>query len=445
MGVAFSSKLSAQDNSLSSKIIENTTFTADLGLLHFWGDVQTYPYYHVVRNKNENQFGAGISLDYWFNNTLSIGGHYARGRLVGTKRTFGLAQYNFTRHGVFFETLLSETSLRVGLNVFNLINNNPERRFNLMLNAGQGLCFYESTLRELNEQPYVIDELKGTSGGPQTEPVTSFGGALVFKINHKYDIGLGTSGRFVWSDNLDAWIGEGSANDMYSFTSLSLTYHLNPKKPKQIIIANNDKEKINPIEEPDTASTIVKEDPPKVDPKDTLAGVDDRGTVKPDTPAVAVEEPETTEGEGETGTETETGGTETGTTTEGESETDTGSETETTSTTTETGTSTTTQTSTEGSGGLGAGSTTETNEGIPWSEENGYFVIVGCFKSKENAVREAVRWKTEEKAIMNLNSKSGTWYMVAVQRYDTKKEALQHMNKLRNSGRSPGAWVHVKL
>jgi len=432
----------SQEKPLGLKIMENTTFTADMGLLHFWGDMQTYPYYHVMTNKNENQFGAGLTLNYWFDNTFYVGGHYARGKLVGTKRTFRLAQTNFKESGLYFETLLSETSLRVGVNPFNLINNNPNRRFNLDLNMGHGLCYYESHLYKLDGTPYLIDKLKGRTG-PTTEAVTTFGGALLFKLNHKYDIGLGTSGRFVWNDKLDAWIGEGSANDLYTFTSLSLTYHLNPNKPKPIRFVDKDEPEILPEVDSPVVAVV---DPPVVDsPKvdvvdppvdggetdqpdkkiDTPAVVvDPVDPVKPDTPLVQVTDPET-EGGGTGGNNGTTGGT-------------SGSD--------DPGTNTANTTEGTGSeGGLGAGQTSETNQGVPWSEDKGYFVIVGCFKTKDNAIREAVRWKSQEKAIMNLNSKSGTWYMVAVERYATKKEALQHMNKLRNSGRSPGAWVHVKL
>lgn len=426
----------SQDKPLGLRIMENTTLTADLGILNAWGDVQTYQYYHVWTNRNENQFGAGLTLNYWIKNTFYVGGHYARGRLVGTKRDFGLAKTDFNSTGLYFETLLSETSLRAGFNPLNLIKNNPERRLILDVNIGHGLCYYESLLYKLDGTPYIVDKIRGRTG-PTTEGVSTLGGGIMYKINHKYDVGLSTSGRFVWNDKLDAWIAIGSANDMYSFTSLSLTYHLNPNKPKPIRFVEKDPEVLpepddtliakitEPVEPIDTVvKVVVTTDPPKepvvADPNDP------RQPVTPITPVTPVEpvtpEP-VTPAEPVTPTVTSTdppaGNVET--------------------------TTTTPTTNDGGNGGLGAGDVSTTNSDIPWSEANGYFVVVGCFKTKDNAIREAVRWKSEEKAIMNLDSKSGTWYMVAVERYDTKKEALQHMNKVRDSGRSPGAWVHIKL
>lgn len=430
----------SQDKPLGLKIMENTTLTADLGILNAWVDVQTYPIYHVWTNKNENQFGAGLTLNYWFKNTFYVGGHYARGRLVGTKRTFPLAKTDFKVTGLYFSTLLSETSLRAGFNPLQLFNNNPNRRINLDIHAGHGLCYYESFLYRIdNSEPYIVDKIRGRTG-KTTEAVTTLGGGIMYKINHKYDIGVSMSGRFVWNDKLDAWVAIGSANDMYSFTSLSLTYHLNPNKPKPVRFVEKDDPK--PEIGPRIDSPVVAVEPP-VDPtKDTtIAG----GGISPNNPPkdpVAVEPVEPANPVTPTEPVEPTISTEptdpveptVASTDPPAGDNNNGGTTNTTS-----------SDGGDAQGGLGADNVSATNDGIPWSEDKGYFVIVGCFKTKENAIREAVRWKPQEKQIMNLHSKYGTWYMVAVQRYDNKKEALQHMNRLRNSGRSPGAWVHIKL
>ncbi len=417
----------AQVEAPSNSFAARSSFKADIGILHSWGDVMTYRYYHVLENMNENQAGVGLTYTYRLSNVFYIDGHLLTGKLVGTKRMFPLAQYDFKKYGVYYKTNLTETSIRLGIDPLYLIAPKENRKLNLRLIAGHGLCYYESQLYTLDDEIYLINKLKGRTG-QTTEAVTTLGAYIFYTLSPRLDLNLGTSGRFVWNDKLDAWIGEGSANDMYSFYNLGVTYNLGVRKTKKVknkpeqeenlvaeeLIEKAEELPVKEIEKPidkiddvikdtvsNTAAAIkepvlkeeeeIKEIPIKVEtPKEPVIVNEVKKEVAPvkeiikdEKPPVVVNEPKAP--------------------------------------------------------------AVDNSSDIPFSTENGYFVIVGCFKKLEYAQIEARKWKKYEAGVMNLGSKSGTWYMVSPMRYDTKKEALEHMNRLRSSGRCTDAWVHVKM
>ena len=394
----------------STKIQNNTSFKLELGILNAWSDVMTYQYYQPVTNVNSNQLGAGITLNYQFSKSFYATGHFMRGQLQSVYRTFPLAKYDFKGTGLYFATPLSELSLGAGVNVRNLINYKPKRKLNLDLFVSHGLCYFESVLYDMNGKVYLINKQRGRTG-KTTEAVSTYGGMLSYRINDQYDIGISSSLRNVWNDKLDAWIG-GDYNDKYSFTTLSLTYHLRPRKRREKAekVKKEDKEEIGPIIDPkiiepsiDTLvvdSPVVK--PPVIDNKDTITPppppVDPVVVDPPKTDTPKVDTPKTDSSKVDT-PKTDSPGT---------------------------------------SGNV------EVLNGVPFSTEKGYFVIVGCFKSLENAQKEAKSWQIDSKSIVNLQSQSGTWYMVATSRHDTRNDALRAMAEVRNAGRCKDAWVHVK-
>lgn len=397
----------------SAKIQNNISFKLELGVLNAWSDIMTYQYYQPLTNVNSNQLGAGITLNYQLSKAFYATGHFMRGKLQSVKRTIPLAHYDFNKHGLYFSSPLSETSLGFGFNVFNLIKYKEKRKLNLDLFASHGLCYYESQVRDLDGKIYVINKQRGRTG-KTTEAVSSYGGMISYRVNDQYDIGLSSSLRNVWNDKLDAWIG-GDYNDKYSFTTLSLTYHLRPRDRER-------KKKLKKVE-PDVIEPAVIEPPvikpPVVDTPtaDTPAVVTPPivkpPVVKPPTvvdppvvkPPVVVDPPVVTPPKEDR---------------------------------TKTDSPDVVKPGTEQSGNR------EILNGVPFSTEKGYFVIVGCFKALENAQTEARNWQIDTKSICNLQSQSGTWYMVSTSRHDTRNEALRAMADIRNAGKCKDAWVHVK-
>lgn len=396
-----------------NKILNNTSFKLDLGVLNAWSDVMTYQYYQPVTNVNSNQIGASITLNYEFSRVFYATGNFMRGQLQSVKRTFPLAKYDFKWYGVYFATPLSETSLGLGIDAFNIFKYNPERKFNLDLYLSHGLCYYESVLYDMTGQIYLINKQRGRTG-KTTEAVTSYGGMVSYRINEMYDIGLSSSLRNVWNDKLDAWIG-GDYNDKYSFTTLSLTYHLRPRKnrEKKDKIKKEEPEMVQPpkvdppiVEVPDTI--VVDTLPPPPPPPVIIPPVTDTPKVdSPKTDTPKVDTPKTDEPKKDTPKVDSP------------------------------------KVDTPKTGSTGSGSVEDLN-GVPFSTEKGYFVIVACFKSLENAQKEAKSWQIDTKSIMNLQSQSGTWYMVATSRHDTRNDALRAMAEVRKAGRCKDAWVHVK-
>lgn len=391
----------------SAKIQNNISFKLELGVLNAWSDVMTYQYYQPITNVNSNQLGAGITLNYQFSRAFYATGHFMRGKLQSVMRNLPLEQYDFKAYGLYFSSPISETSLGLGVNVFNLIKYKEKRKLNLDLFASHGLCYYESQIRDLYGKIYLINKQRGRTG-KTTEAVTSYGGMISYRINDQYDIGLSSSLRNVWNDKLDAWIG-GDYNDKYSFTTLSLTYHLRPRdKERKKKLKKVEPDVIEPpvIEPPvikppvvdsPTVDTPVVVDPPVIKPPVAV----DSPVVKP---PVVVDPPVVNPPKGDS-IKTDTPKVDPGTQQSGNR---------------------------------------EILNGVPFSTEKGYFVIVGCFKSLENAQKEAKNWQIDTKSICNLQSQSGTWYMVSTSRHDTRNEALRAMAEIRKAGRCTDAWVHAK-
>jgi regulator of replication initiation timing len=73
---------------------------------------------------------------------------------------------------------------------------------------------------------------------------------------------------------------------------------------------------------------------------------------------------------------------------------------------------------------------------------NGYFIVVESSKNRVELEKDLQEWKLKEKTTFILKKKNSLWYLVAIEKLETKKEGLKRLKELRK--KYPNAWVRIQ-
>jgi len=273
LSIAFSCYLIAQDAEKSDdekekkSFLERISLTPTVGALHYFGDLRSTGVINAFFDPDENRLGYGIRANYSIFEYLSVSGGLMHGNLRATNnelKTTGAA--NEPRDlgiGVQFKTEVLEWTLpRFDLNLTRLIfkdENDFFNRFSLGAFASHGLIRFNSKVYALSDEDvnliYFPD--RGRTGDTW-EAVSSVGSTASYIINDQFDVGLETSFKWIYNDKIDAWPSPGSKNDLLSFTAITFTYHLKPRK--EVIKLN---EKLTPIKTEEEVQPKVTEEKPR--------------------------------------------------------------------------------------------------------------------------------------------------------------------------------------
>ncbi len=75
-------------------------------------------------------------------------------------------------------------------------------------------------------------------------------------------------------------------------------------------------------------------------------------------------------------------------------------------------------------------------------KSNGYFIVVESSKNRVELENSLQEWKLKEKSTFILKKKNSLWYLVAIEKLETKKEGLKRLKELRK--KYPNAWVRIQ-
>ena len=192
-----------------------------------YGDIMDHElFFPALDNSDAWNFSGSFSLEKQFNPFLTLRGQILYGKLGGTRHSV-----TNPRH---FEADIFDYSLQARISFINLFADyNPYRTVDFYGLAGVGMSNWESRLMDVNDN--VIRQSGGVDVGMidmTTEGFIPVGAGLSFRMNDNLDLNLESTLRITNSDLLDAAEG-GSAYDMYSFTSLGISYTFGSKKPQR--------------------------------------------------------------------------------------------------------------------------------------------------------------------------------------------------------------------
>lgn len=398
------------ENEKSTSFVDRLSVTPQFGKLYYIGDLQEEPLGSFF-DGDENKLGYGFTLNYRLSDVLSISSGILNGKLRGSNddiKTSGASSNtgDFGK-GIEFRTdVLELTFPRIDLNLSRLIFKDKVNFFNKVsigIFASQGIINFESNVYAQNQENVNLLYYKDRGRtGDTWEAVTSVGTTLSYILNDRFDIGLESSFKSVWNDKLDAWPTDGTSNDMISYTAVTFTYHLKPRnfvkrlgeKTEKVKKKDFIEEEVieNKLEELDEEEVVeekekVEEELPiveeKIEVKEEIKEeiIDNKKVEKEEVKKAEKKEPKVEK--------------------------------------------------------------TKQENNLDLYDGPGNFVSVAAFRDLKVAKIQAQKLvKNGEKPIVTKN-RTGSWYIVAISRFDTLEEALPVMKQARNNGYSR-AWVLVK-
>ncbi len=222
----------------------------------FWGDLRQYDYYPVTNYENEWQLGYGIILNWQISPVFGLRGQLLNGKLSGTRRQINR----------YFTADIFEYNLNTTVNFSNLFfHYKPKRLFTVYGTVGVGLSNWKTEMKILGSNITVAENGNGEGKGifgRTLEGVIPFGLGFDFRLSDHFALNLEGTLHGLNTDKLDTKVS-GSKYDMYSYTSLGLTYKFStgikePSVTKEVITEYKE-EIVKPTVEPEVS--IISEMP----------------------------------------------------------------------------------------------------------------------------------------------------------------------------------------
>ncbi len=241
--------VSDDTESISQEKFNNWNITLNGGATILWGDLNDEPSNPFGNYFNDHQgWGYGVIVTRRFGNTFSANLQYLGSNLKGYRSTWS----NDSAADLSFESKIHDISLNLEVDILNLILESKERRwFSAYLKGGVGYVFYS---------PSVFKTSDGTPvySGSGASLVIPWGWGAKADISKHWSIRFENTFHHTFVDDVE---GHGTihsdVNDIYSYTSLGVTYRIyqSPKQPKL--------PKEEDIEEVDTTvAEVVEVEPP---------------------------------------------------------------------------------------------------------------------------------------------------------------------------------------
>lgn len=225
----------------------------------FWGDVSVNEDEgdYLAKFKDDNQWSFGASLGYRIVPFATLGADVSYGQLEGIRDKYPAGSLlNQT-----FETQYIDYALTLRLNINDLIGGyNNNRLFSVYLLGGYGQVHYRAKTTQLTSGAY-LNSVGYSNNGQTKESMVSaaripIGGGLQFSLNDHFNANIETYVNRTNVDNMDAQAGNTDVNDMYTFTTVGITYKFGLKKER--------KPQIEPEPEPEP-EPVIAEEPVDVD------------------------------------------------------------------------------------------------------------------------------------------------------------------------------------
>ncbi len=217
-------------NEKTTKTKYNTwSATISGGSMLFYGDLRQFGIYPVTKKNSQDWYGLtdglseystgfGLAISKQLHPIIGIQGMIEKGNLSGLK----------IKTNAHFNASFYSYGLNVKIYFLPLINPNAESpRFAIYGITGFGLCNFKSMQTKISSGEIIHSFGYGNHGQEERlthESYIPVGLGLKYKINNKFDIGFESTFKYVNTDKLDARVKENSAEDMYGYNALTLSY-----------------------------------------------------------------------------------------------------------------------------------------------------------------------------------------------------------------------------
>lgn len=222
----------------------------------FYGDIMDHElYFPELDNSTAWNFSGAITLGKRISPVFSLRGQLLYGKLGGTRMVSNR----------YFEADIFDYSLQARIDINNIFAaSNPYRFLNIYGLVGVGLSNWNTDLKDA-----TTDQVIASSGGVDvgmlemtTEGFVPAGLGIDFRLSDRLRANLEATIRLTNSDRLDASEG-GSKYDMYSYTSLGLTYSFGKSKARRKKDLTNTSHYVKPLtDKPVVTDTVTQPEKP---------------------------------------------------------------------------------------------------------------------------------------------------------------------------------------
>jgi hypothetical protein len=212
----------AQENKNNTKSeIYNWDVTAKAGASLLWGDAASSFSPFTKWFSSECAFTGELVLNRRISNVFGIQAGFAKGVLSGYREVWS----SDTHPVVSSKTDYFDYHLALNMDITSIFNHNPNRFLSIYAFGGVGMINYTAT-------SYLDGKLHQEAS--DNTLMVPWGGGLRFRLSPRFSVIAETNFRNTFVDNIDAYEGQGSdVNDIYSITSIGLTYRFGQKKDKK--------------------------------------------------------------------------------------------------------------------------------------------------------------------------------------------------------------------
>jgi len=220
-------------------LTDNWTAQLNLGGSQFYGDVSNKN--PLSKLSGETKLAWSIAATKQLSPLFSVRPQLLFSKLYSTKDKFK----NQTKYGenasLKFDANIFEFTVSPMINLSRLLWGYETNKPDIYAMVGLGVCSWKSKLKDL-KTGYELG-FSGASGGLGSKRVTAtvlpVGLGITIPIKENWKISLESSWHFVESDRLDVVEG-GFVSDMYSITSIGITYQIGTKSPKSLSFSDSD-------------------------------------------------------------------------------------------------------------------------------------------------------------------------------------------------------------
>ena len=223
------------------KFLQGLSIGGGLGSSWIHGDLAGYQSIPHSDAGDFFQFGWNLHIEREMYEGIGLKLHFDRGRLGGGRAPGDQSPV------VTFKTKFSHLSLRANYNAFKafFVERGDQKRYFIYPEIGVGVIFWRSLSNWTGDDERVRDYVgyTVTDENPPTQrytvkgkdkPATAItvpvGFTAGYQINYKTDVTLSYSFTNVFSDQLDTWNRDWSAQDKYSYVSVGIRYNFGRTK-----------------------------------------------------------------------------------------------------------------------------------------------------------------------------------------------------------------------
>ncbi len=229
-------------DSAKLKFVERLSFGVNFGSNLTFTDLKQYDFGLATKYHSELGWGAGLTALCAINSIFAIQGQVNYATINGTNRLgTGNSQKKHSKsYNHYFTGDLFEYSFDLNVNITNLLFNPKQklRKYYIYGYLGAGLTSFRSVRYQLvndddndpilSYEGYNSKSLATSKVNRTNEVVVPMGLGVRYKLNSKWSVTLETSGRFMQSDKLDAFVA-GKAKDVYQYSNVGVVYNLSSK------------------------------------------------------------------------------------------------------------------------------------------------------------------------------------------------------------------------